>query len=313
MTLTQVLYVLEVADCGSISRAAERLYVSQSAISQQILKLEKELGYSLFTRAVYGLELSGSGERFCQLARPVADSWQTLCRDLKTENNAPKKRLRIGVGSRVYSNGLFQELMRFFNAHPEIEVSFFTEAGVDFLKLLRQQSVDLVLDRLPTEDALAKQNEYYTCRLIRERQCLLMSYRDPRASSPALSFSELQDTTVISGLENSAEDRLLRIMCEEYGIHPERIIRSDGIDTNMKLVRNGVGVVLGPQSFARYYNVAAVPLTPEIEVSLQWICRRTLLQRREVCQLRDHLIDCCKRRGMLDEQSEKAGADSELP
>lgn len=302
MTVTQALYVLEVADCGSISRAAERLYVSQSAISQQILKLEKELGYALFNRTVYGLELSGEGERFCQQARPVVDAWIKLCRDLQTENAAPKKRLRIGVGSRVFSNGLFSELMRYFDAHPEIEVSFLTEAGVDFLKLLRQQNVDLMLDRLPSEDALRKQSEFYTLRLIRERQCLLMSHRDARASLPAMGFQDMQGMTVISGLENSAEDRILKEVCEENGIRLDRIIRSDGIDTIMNMARNGVGVVLGPQSFARYFNVAAVPLSPEIEVSLQFICRKNLLQRREVRQLRDHLVSCCSERGMLAEE-----------
>ena len=60
MTTTQALYVLEVADSRSISQAARRLYVSQSAISQQIMKLEKELGCSLFARSTYGLALTPS-------------------------------------------------------------------------------------------------------------------------------------------------------------------------------------------------------------------------------------------------------------
>ena len=57
MTTTQALYVLEVAACRSMSRAAQRLYVSQSAISQQIQKLEQELGCALFTRTAAGPEL----------------------------------------------------------------------------------------------------------------------------------------------------------------------------------------------------------------------------------------------------------------
>ena len=54
MTTPQALYVLEVAACRSMSRAAQRLYVSQSAISQQIQKLEQELGCALFTRTAQG-------------------------------------------------------------------------------------------------------------------------------------------------------------------------------------------------------------------------------------------------------------------
>ena len=299
MTTTQALYVLEVAAARSMSGAARRLYVSQSAISQQIQRLEQELGCSLFTRTVYGLELTRDGENFCRQARPVIDAWQKLCGDLHTGNLSAKKQLRIALGSRVYSNSLFADIVRFFDARPELEVSFRTEAGMDFLQALRQQQVDLVLDRLPTEDYLTRQTEYYDLPLVRERQCVLMDRQDPRAGLPSLSFAALEGATVISGLENSAEDRQLRELCSRHGISLKRIYRSDGIDTNMKLVRGGVGVVLGPESFARYYNVAAVPLEPKTEASLHFVCLKPLLQRKEIRQLRDHLLQACRDHKLL--------------
>ena len=302
MTTTQALYVLEVASCRSMSRAAQRLYVSQSAISQQIQKLEQELGSALFTRTVYGLELTPAGERFCQMARPVIDAWQKLCQDLQASNPTAKKQLRIGLGSRVYSNSLFEDIVRFFDGHPEIEVSFYTEAGMDFLMSLRQQQVDLVLDRLPAEDYLDAQSEYYTVPLVRERQCVLLSRLDPRAGAKELSVEDLEGATMISGLENSAEDRQLKELCARTGINLKRIYRSDGIETNMNLVRSGVGVVLGPESFARYFNVAAVPLVPEKEVSLRFICLKSLLQRREIRQFRDELLRVCREHGLLADE-----------
>ena len=72
MTIAQVLYVLEIADCRSISAAAERQFISQSALSQQIQRLEGELGYPLFVRTPRGLTLTAAGETFCREARPVA-------------------------------------------------------------------------------------------------------------------------------------------------------------------------------------------------------------------------------------------------
>ena len=302
MTTTQALYVLEVASCRSMSQAAQRLYVTQSAISQQIQKLEQELGSALFTRTVYGLELTAAGESFCSLARPVIDAWQKLCRDVQASNPTAKKQLRIGLGSRVYSNSLFDEIVRYFDGHSEIEVSFYTEAGMDFLRALRQQQVDLVLDRLPAEDYLARQSEYFSIPLVRERQCVLMARRDPRAGLPTISIGDLEGSTVISGLENSAEDRQLREVCGRYGITLKRIYRSDGIETNMNLARNGVGVVLGPDSFARYYNVAAVPLEPETWASLRFVCLKSQLQRKEIRQFRDALIQLCRERGILAEE-----------
>ena len=302
MTTTQALYVLEVASCRSVSRAAQRLYISQSAISQQIQRLEQELGCALFTRTVHGLEPTPTGERFCRQARPVIDAWQKLCRDVQASNPTAKKQLRIGLGSRVYSNSLFEDIVRYFDEQPEIEVSFYTEAGMDFLAALRQQQVDLVLDRLPTEDYLERQSEYYSIPLVRERQCVLTTHRDPRAAREQISLRELEGATMISGLENSAEDRQLKELCSRHGFTPQRIYRSDSIETNMSLTRSGVGVVLGPESFARYYNVAAVPLDPETEASLRFVCLKNLLQRREIRQLRDYLVRVCREHGLLERE-----------
>ena len=63
MTIAQVLYVLEIADCRSISAAAERQFISQSALSQQIQRLEGELCYPLFVRTPRGLTLTAAGRR----------------------------------------------------------------------------------------------------------------------------------------------------------------------------------------------------------------------------------------------------------
>ena len=67
----------------------------------------------------------------------------------------------------------------------------------------------------------------------------------------------------------------------------------------MSLVRSGVGVVLGPESFSRYYNVAALPLEPETEASLRFVCLNNLLQRREIRQMRDYLLQVCREHGIL--------------
>ena len=98
MTIAQVLYVLEIADCRSISAAAERQFISQSALSQQIQRLEGELGYPLFVRTPRGLTLTAAGETFCREARPVAEQWQRLCSAVKPDGRRGR-RLRIGMGS----------------------------------------------------------------------------------------------------------------------------------------------------------------------------------------------------------------------
>ena len=97
--MAQVLYVLEIADCRSISAAAARLYLSQSALSQQVQRLEAELGYTLFSRTPRGLTLTPSGEKFCREARTVADTWRSFCGKVHPGGES-RKPLRVGLGAR---------------------------------------------------------------------------------------------------------------------------------------------------------------------------------------------------------------------
>ena len=288
MTISQVLYVLEAAGCGSISTAAERLFISQSALSQQIHRLEKELGYDLFVRSSQGLVLTPQGERFCEQAQSVAEVWSQFTREVQSAQRAGRH-LRIGIGSRVFSNGLFPKIISYFEERPEMEISFITEAGRDFLQSLRQKSLDMALDVLPSEDYVTDHSEFFALPLIREEQCILMGRENPLAKKKALRFPDLEGSTMISGLEQSSEARLLREMVRKYDIHLRRVYRSDGIDTVMQLVKSGKGLILGPRSFAEYYGVAAVPLLPHIEASLQFICLKERSGRREVRDFRDYL------------------------
>ena len=278
MTIMQVLYALEVARCHNFSKAADNLFVSQPALSLQIKNLEAELGYDLFSRTPKGIFPTELGQQFCEDAQEMAE-------------------LRVGMGSRIYSNHLFEDLVRFFDAHPNIEVTFSTEAGQDFITALKEGKLDLALDRLPPESMLSDQRSFATYDLIAERQCILMAKSAPRSTQKSMTFQDLQGCTIITGMENSMEDRILKQECRDFGITLNRIYRSDGIETNMNLVRSGKGYVLGPESFADYYGVTAVPLEPEVWVWLKFICLEKNAGRPEIAALRRHLVKICRERG----------------
>lgn len=187
MNILQLIYVLEVAKYHNVSKAASRLYLSQSALSQQISRLEKELGYELFSRASHGFYLTERGRQFCDAAQPAVDSWQQFQRSIGFENSRCKKHLRIAMGSRVYSNGLFQDIASFFDNLPDLEVTFITEAGFDYLAGLKDGSIDLALDRLPPHSLMNDCPPLDCCNLIGESQCVLMSPMDPRSTMEYIS------------------------------------------------------------------------------------------------------------------------------
>lgn len=293
MTIVQVQYVLEVARCLNISHAAKRLFVTQSALSQQIARLESELGYTLFQREVHGLRLTKEGESFCRAAEPAMGTWTQFSQHALSLCTSSRRSLRIVIGPRVYSNRLFDSIVQYFDIHPNINVTFVTEAGRDFVADLKTGAIDLALDRLPFDEISDDKTVFYSCPLVRERQCVLVANDSPLAEKETLTIQDLQGYPIISGLEDSAEEKTLRELCRQSGISLSRVYRSDGIETNVYLVRQGKGVMLGPPSFAEYYHMKAVPLAPAAETSLRFICLKNSLKWQEIYKFRDAMLAVC--------------------
>lgn len=274
MTIAQVLYFLEVARMGNISRASESLFVSQPALSLQIKRLEEEMGCELFRREPQGVSLTDAGNVFFREAREVAGSWEHFQEGIKLLGDVICDHVRIGIGARALSNGLFEAVVSFFERNPETDVTFITDIGDNVLDALEQKRIDLALDEMPPETMISHPERFHSVELLRERQCILLSREDSRASLEELPFASLQGSAIISGPEHSLDAELMRMMCEKHGVRMSKVRRADSVEAMMVLIRSGKGVALGPKSFARRYGVAAVPMLPETDAPLSLICMK---------------------------------------
>ncbi len=297
MNINQIQYALTVAYHKNFSAAAKSLFLSQPALSLQIKKLEQELGFTLFVRKAQGVTITPEGERFLQDAHNVELAWSQMQRNISVIRGMNRKHLTIGVSTRIYSNGLFDKVVEFFDNHPEIDASFVTEAGADFFSGLLDGTLDIALDRMQPPQLLPNSEKYYSCELISEQQCFLVSPDSRKFTGDTISISDLQGRSFITGLENSMEDRSLKQFCREHNISVGKLYRSDGITTIMDLVRSGKGIILGPISFAPYYNVRAIPMDPETYVSLNFICLKERAATPEITRFKEHLLDACGKLG----------------
>jgi len=290
MTFMQLVYFVEVTESGSMSRAADHLFVSQPALSSQIKRLERELGYDLFYREPQGVSLTEAGRILYADAKRVMESWQQLHEHAKNVKNTFSQHICIGVGPRAFSNGLFEAVAAFFSAHPETEVTFLSDISGNILEALEQKKVFFAIDELPPPSMNPHPERFFVTELLHERQCILLSPDDPRAAYPELSFQSLQGESLISGPEKSLDGETMRLICEKQGVHGSRILRADTVEAFMSLIRSGKGVALGPKSFAKRYGVAAVPMLPEMKAAVNLICLRQNRQNLLVMQIKQHLI-----------------------
>jgi len=141
----------EAAKCGSISKAAERLFVSQSAVSQAVMQLENQIGGKLFDRTVRGVTLTAEGAvlySHIDDALVLIENAQAKFAEMKALNAGS---IRIGASDTICSLFLLPLLKSFNDEYPEIQISVTNRTTRESIELLKHAAVDIAFVNLPVE------------------------------------------------------------------------------------------------------------------------------------------------------------------
>lgn len=139
----------ELSKYKSFSETAKQTYMSQSAISKAIKKLEEELGTILFIRKKNGVDLTEKGEELLFFVEQSFNSLVTAERRMIETNNLERGKLSIGMPSNIGSFYLFDHIIKFHNDYPNIEVTIVTGSTTKLLNLLESHEVDFIIDTPP--------------------------------------------------------------------------------------------------------------------------------------------------------------------
>ena len=150
LELYRVFYT--VAKCGSLTRAAEELFISQPAVSQAIKQLESQFGVSLFNRTHRGMELSVHGKMvFKQVEEALAllDDAENKLLELKTTATGM---IRIGATDAIFSNLLADKIVQYNRKYPGVKIELITGTTPETLNQLKENKCDIGFLNLPIED-----------------------------------------------------------------------------------------------------------------------------------------------------------------
>ena len=145
MLLRQIQYFVSVVECGSFTQAAEQCYISQSAISQQIQALEREIGAILIHRENRRCTLTAAGEYFYRRGRALLLDAQTLCRETRLLAGGEAVRLQIGSLPNYSGRELRQAIAEFASRYPDVPIGILNGTHEELYDLLRAGDVDIIL------------------------------------------------------------------------------------------------------------------------------------------------------------------------
>jgi DNA-binding transcriptional LysR family regulator len=144
--LKQLRAFYQVVRCGSISKAAEKLFLSQPSVSLQIQALERELAVTLFERRGPHLKLTPQGEVLYQLSEPLVEGIDKLQENFAAQfGRLESGELNIGAGESTILYILPEPVRRFVATYPQVQLKMHNVTGRDGLKMLRADEIDFAV------------------------------------------------------------------------------------------------------------------------------------------------------------------------
>lgn len=255
MAFTKYQALLKTVELGSITRAAETMGYTQSAVSRAIAELEREWDLELLTRNRGGVTLSSNGAVLLPYIQAVCNGAKELEEQVAELHGMTRGTLRVGTFTSVSIQWLPPIMKAFLDRYPGIHfelVSIWEFAELE--DLVRRGQVDCAFLRLPAGDGLD------TIPLRRDRLLAVLPPNHPLAQAPCYP------------MERFSQDSYIRLL-EERDVEISRIFQEEGVRPNLQynvnddfailsMVEQGLGVSILPELVLRNSNrsFAAIPL-----------------------------------------------------
>ena len=241
MEMHQLRYAVAVARSGNFSRAAEQCRVAQPSLSQQIMKLEEELGERLFDRTKRETKLTPHGEVFLRRAVRILEEVDAATREAHDAKELISGVISIGVIPTIAPYLLPDVMAAFAKDYPGVEIIVQEETTGRLLKLLQGYDIDFALVSPPLDaEGLEMQH------LLDEELLLALPRKHPLASRKTVSSTDLEQEKLILMKEGHCLGDQVLSFCNRREIRPKIRFRSAQLETIQSLIAAGMGISLIP-------------------------------------------------------------------
>jgi DNA-binding transcriptional LysR family regulator len=245
MDFDQLVTFIEVAKLGNFSRAGQKVFRSQSAVSAQIRQLEQEYGEKLLDRAGKSVRLTPAGEVFFEYANRMLRLRNESLRAVADQGTTPRGILAIGANEATCLYVLPDVFADYTHQYPAVQISIYRNFSRKILERVEDGSVDVGIVTLPVKSPSLK-----VYPIFRDRLMLMVSARNPLAKQKSVTLPEIVSQPFIfpkTGYTRQMLDKLFRPYSSQVRVRMEL----PSIGMIKSFVVAGLGVSLISASFAR--------------------------------------------------------------
>ena len=240
-------YVVAVAETGNFTRAAERCFVVQSALSHQIKALERELGFELFARTSRRVDITAAGAAFLPEARRALDAAERAVADAAAAIGEVRGRLVLGVIPTVTGIDVPAALLAFRTAHPAVSVSLQVGGSDELVAGIRDGTIDVGVLGLPSGDVATGVRSRV---IARDRHVAVVAADHRLAGHRSIDLARLADETFVDFPTDTPGRAQSDRAFEAIGASRNVAYEVMALDIMADLVRSGLGIALLPSAVA---------------------------------------------------------------
>ena len=257
MDTKQLQYILKVAECQNITRAAEQLFVSQPALSHFISKAEEELGAKIFNRGTTPLTLTQAGEKYVKIARMILGLQESLKQEIENLKDCRSGEITLGLSDMRATVLLPFVLPEFRRLYPNVAIRTVESSSKEVENNVRNGVVEIGI--IPLYDY----GQDLSASVLYDEELLLVSASEVPSHHGATSNRVYQgDMTGKDFILLHRPNRIRRAvdaMFIEHGVKPKSIFESCNNMTVYMMAASGLGLAIVPDSVVRIMNPMPIP------------------------------------------------------
>lgn len=280
MDLNQLRYFVTLARTHNFSRASEELFITQPTLSQQIKRLEEELGVELFKRSTRSVVLTPMGEMCLSYAQQAIDAVDNLSGTVQEERRRKNGRLLVGVLAVYPHLNVSDILAKFQKMHPEINTNIQIDWSVDLQNRLLKKELDVIISNIAMDLLETSVRDRLSIHVFLEDYMHVVLSRNHRlAKRETLSIEDIHQETFFHTDPRSSSKLRFENAVIAKGYPPPVFNHCPSMLSTFQFVENGMGISVMTRHVAMGYNLGegliCIPISPKIRTQTAIITRRS--------------------------------------
>ena len=269
--LEKLRLFLVVIEEGGIRRAADRLRMSQSAITRQMQSLELDLGGPVLERTSTGVHPTTGGQALAKRARALLADYDSTMAEVRRRNRGESDRLRIGYIASAVQDHLGPALAVLRRTYPRLQVKMLDQTPGEMIIALRKGKMDLAIT-MHGIDLLSR--DFYARKLATVKSLVALPVSHRLATERQVSLSQLRGEMFVRGSNDVVPGYTQRVIqfCRKYGGFRPRlatICKATSLVESLALAANEEAISIQP-AFVSHLNVPNVVMVPVADAGVTW-------------------------------------------